>query len=604
MDRGPVGPARALVRDGGSQLTINYDNDFKGGVNLNATGGFRIGGNTVVSGSLTAAGRNVIAELDALKNRPTVQGAPAPIDFGVLDAKYTSKAEFAALPKGAALDARYALKSEVAAFDRAMNDKQLKLRGAGDGNHYVAYTNNNNIDGARVQGHQGGQLGTNLGGDKTALQWDKDNNVFVNMSTNPLKFSSKWSGFPDGINNGSEISNDTADYKKLMIIGNKSAGAERRVGIWDRLDVHGTLGVDGAAFVGNAFISNDVIMSGDNSWILHTPNDGRKQLYVAPGKDGGNWDWSKQTQFMPDGNIIASGTVDAAGFTVRGQPLATGGGAVDFDAFSNGNNAKFSAGWVVGGESYWDPVVRGPSRTGYAHTDKADDAITSDRTADIQVPAGMKSGFLFHLPWSNCRHFDIWGVLANGKEVFIRRVNAFQNVRTQNTDGLHDSAAIVPIPRVDRFTHIRIKGVRGRIHYMGTGWTKSALDSYASGADSGFVSSQNIMGSALAIGDIPAPQDWTGANFKRRDGQWTHFDWKDDQRNYIRGDTVIDGKVIMNSRTCRNAATGWNDEGGGNAIFLDRHNVECADNEYLTKLKLNRNGKGKFQYDYRCCKFD
>jgi hypothetical protein len=29
-----------------------------------------------------------------------------------------------------------------------------------------------------------------------------------------------------------------------MIVGNKSAGAERRVGVWDRLDVHGSLGVD------------------------------------------------------------------------------------------------------------------------------------------------------------------------------------------------------------------------------------------------------------------------------------------------------------------------------------------------------------------------
>ncbi|MEY3401673.1 MAG: hypothetical protein RLZZ86_1288 [Cyanobacteriota bacterium] len=700
-ERGPVGPARALVRDGGSALTINYDNDFRGGVNLNAKGGFRVGGDTTVSGGLTASGRNVLAEIDALKNRPVASGAaqipdnlqtktfvstgnpdgwnwykvaakdgelffgsdnanrgiwadgerpftiyrkgtpitrfnadgtvffkqdafdrPAVQIGATNDAKDTNiyslsfgKAEGGtytgmglipndkkAFPdtKGPILGTHIKAENEWgvfsdgwnklfsiqggsgnvkvkgtldaanvtvggkplqgasagAAFDGAMNDKQLKLRGAGDGNHYVAYTNNNNIDGARVQGHQGGQLGTNLGGDKTALQWDKDNNVFVNMSTNPLKFSSRWSGFPDGIKNGSEISNDTADYKKLMIIGNKSAGAERRVGIWDRLDVHGTLGVDG-----NAFIGDNVIMSGDNSWILHTPNDGRKQLYVAPGKDGGNWDWGKVTQFMPNGNIIASGNIDAAGFTIKGQPLASGGGggAVDFDAFSNGNNAKFSAGWVVGGESYWDPAIRGPSRAGFAHTDKDGDAITTDRSADIQVPAGMKSGFLFHLPWSNCRHFDIWGVLGNGQEVFIRRVNAFQNVRTEQKDGLHDAAAVVPIPRVDRFAHIRIKGVRGRIHYMGTGWSKNNLASYASGADSGFISSQNIMGSALAIGDIPAPQDWTGANFRRRDGRWTHFDWKDDQRNYIRGNTVHDGIFSLQDNQLR-----LRDNGDGN----------------------------------------
>ena len=37
--------------------------------------------------------------------------------------------------------------------------------------------------------------------------------------------------------------------------------------------------------------------------------------------------------------------------------------------------------------------------------------------------------------------------------------------------------------------------------------------------------------------------DFTGLNIKHRDGRWTHFDWKDDQKNYIRGETHIDGLV-------------------------------------------------------------
>jgi hypothetical protein len=52
---------------------------------------------------------------------------------------------------------------------------------------------------------------------------------------------------------------------------------------------------------------------------------------------------------------------------------------------------------------------------------------------------------------------------------------------------------------------------------------------------------------ALGVGDMP--RDWTGANFKRRDGRWTHFDWVGDQRNYIRGDTVVDGNVIINGQS-------------------------------------------------------
>jgi hypothetical protein len=52
-----------------------------------------------------------------------------------------------------------------------------------------------------------------------------------------------------------------------------------------------------------------------------------------------------------------------------------------------------------------------------------------------------------------------------------------------------------------------------------------------------------VAGNAISVGDTP--RDWRGANFKRRDGQWTNFDWKDDGKNYIRGDTVMDGSVTV-----------------------------------------------------------
>lgn len=57
-----------------------------------------------------------------------------------------------------------------------------------------------------------------------------------------IKLSRQWTGYPDGGNGNdkSEISNDTNGFKTLMIVGNKSAGAERRVSVWDRLTVNGT----------------------------------------------------------------------------------------------------------------------------------------------------------------------------------------------------------------------------------------------------------------------------------------------------------------------------------------------------------------------------
>jgi hypothetical protein len=52
---------------------------------------------------------------------------------------------------------------------------------------------------------------------------------------------------------------------------------------------------------------------------------------------------------------------------------------------------------------------------------------------------------------------------------------------------------------------------------------------------------------AVITGDTEQP-GWTGVNMKRRDGRWTHFDWKDDQKNYIRGNTIIDGATTINGQ--------------------------------------------------------
>ena len=54
---------------------------------------------------------------------------------------------------------------------------------------------------------------------------------------------------------------------------------------------------------------------------------------------------------------------------------------------------------------------------------------------------------------------------------------------------------------------------------------------------------------------------------------------------------------------CRGANTGWNQESNKN-IYLDRHNVRCNSDEVITQFKLNRNGRGKFRYDYKCCKMN
>lgn len=55
------------------------------------------------------------------------------------------------------------------------------------------------------------------------------------------------------------------------------------------------------------------------------------------------------------------------------------------------------------------------------------------------------------------------------------------------------------------------------------------------------------------------------------------------------------------TRACRQLSTPWNFEGGGNAIYLDRHNVACENNEALTQFHLVRSGTDMYRYDYTCC---
>ena len=54
---------------------------------------------------------------------------------------------------------------------------------------------------------------------------------------------------------------------------------------------------------------------------------------------------------------------------------------------------------------------------------------------------------------------------------------------------------------------------------------------------------------------------------------------------------------------CENLSTPWNDDGKGNAVYLDRHQIECPQNKMLTTWKINRKADDltKWRYDYTCC---
>lgn len=62
-------------------------------------------------------------------------------------------------------------------------------------------------------------------------------------------------------------------------------------------------------------------------------------------------------------------------------------------------------------------------------------------------------------------------------------------------------------------------------------------------------------------------------------------------------------KKSNKSLTCRDVNTPANDWGGGNSIFLDRHDVSCNENEVLSQVHLTRPTGGEISYKYKCCKY-
>ncbi|HEU0015552.1 MAG TPA: hypothetical protein VFQ45_17885 [Longimicrobium sp.] len=180
--------------------------------------------------------------------------------------------------------------------------------------------------------------------------------------SNPVRFTSGWSGFPDQAPNQAEIANDTGSYKTLMLVGNKSAGGPRRVSVWDRLEVNGTLAVTsdtalggslfvgGAAAVGGAPTAGDVVMGAapGRRFLLHTRSGqyGADFFQVTTDAADGAWQWGQGiTLRRATGNVGIAVTDPQDRLHVNGSarllgdanPLRITGG---WSNFADGNSAR------------------------------------------------------------------------------------------------------------------------------------------------------------------------------------------------------------------------------------------------------------------------
>lgn len=57
----------------------------------------------------------------------------------------------------------------------------------------------------------------------------------------------------------------------------------------------------------------------------------------------------------------------------------------------------------------------------------------------------------------------------------------------------------------------------------------------------------------------------------------------------------------VHNHNCRETSTGCNNDGGGNANYLDRHSVFCGANEYMRGWQLIRCNSSQYRVYFICC---
>jgi hypothetical protein len=183
------------------------------------------------------------------------------------------------------------------------------------------------------------------------------------------------------------------------------------------------------------------------------------------------------------GNVIVDGTI--------------GGGTYIFDAYTTATDYSSIQGehTTSSTTTSWNTSIHfsaNDTRTGHIYNTTSNNTVATGDFVEYAVPSSMRQAWLAHLPWSTCRFFDVLGKMANGTMLWQFRVNAFQS-QTANSGADHSGVTVVPIAAVDRFTHIRIQGGRGRYHLMGIAWSKQDRQHHY-GGHTGFINNDNICG--------------------------------------------------------------------------------------------------------------
>ena len=66
-------------------------------------------------------------------------------------------------------------------------------------------------------------------------------------------------------------------------------------------------------FAGELQTDSNLVLGGDNKWIFHTPDDGRKIMYVSPWNGRDNWDFGRGVEINNNGDFLIKGNLTING---------------------------------------------------------------------------------------------------------------------------------------------------------------------------------------------------------------------------------------------------------------------------------------------------
>ncbi len=253
---------------------------------------------------------------------------------------------------------------------------------------------------------------------------------------------------------GLAIKNDTAgSSNNWSIIKNTSTSSGSNIVFVTGAGTSLTLNHDvSATFAGNIVMSTNATVDGVDISALPTsfaPTNAEQNVQS-------NW---TETTTTSDAFILNKPTFIGTNT----------GDQVTFDSTSDLTSPSASTGtWTNGTATDWGTPKIGTSLARF-----------NDGTGTISftVPTGIKTAYISQLTWSSGGYMDVYGVQADGDEVFLRRINTKQTIEnsSEGNPNQHDGTTIAFAGHIGDFPTIMLHNKVGRFHLTGLGFSKSEL---------------------------------------------------------------------------------------------------------------------------------